>query len=71
MRRAWYKKRKLMVLSILLCMMLVGTSYALWQITLRQTNENLLTGQSFSYNSGFNGVYGDGGSLTSSRGKIL
>ena len=43
MRRAWYKKRKLMLLSILLCMMLVGTSYALWQLTLKQKTTNTIT----------------------------
>ena len=43
MRRAWYKKRTAIMLLILLCIMLLGTSYALWQLTLKQETTNRIT----------------------------
>ena len=37
------KKKVLVVLVLIGLFMLIGTSFALWQITLRQTNENVIT----------------------------
>ena len=44
------KKKVLVVLGLIGLFMLIGTSFALWQITLRQTDENVITTGCFKIN---------------------